>query len=127
MITSIWDITLTVSDLGRAVRFYEATLGLQKKYQFGDYAGFDCGGVEIGMKTWGELAPPRDGEPCINFLVRDINEAYKDLKEKGVVFEKEPREVQWGGIIAAFADPDGNSLQITQMDWGKYFKTCAPS
>jgi lactoylglutathione lyase len=127
MITSIWDITLTVSDLGRAVRFYEATLGLQKKYQFGDYAGFDCGGVEIGMKTWGELAPPRDGEPCINFLVRDINEAYKDLKEKGVVFEKEPREVQWGGIIAAFTDPDGNSLQITQMDWGKYFKTCAPS
>ncbi|OQX92436.1 MAG: hypothetical protein B6D58_02940 [candidate division Zixibacteria bacterium 4484_95] len=73
MIKRIWDITLTVSDLGRAVSFYENILGLQKKYEFRDYAGFDCGGVEIGLKTWGELEKPRKGEPCINFIVDDID------------------------------------------------------
>ena len=31
-----------------------------------DYDGFDCGGVEIGLKTWGKIEKPRQGEPCIN-------------------------------------------------------------
>lgn len=29
------------------VDFYKNVLGLQKKYEFEDYAGFDSGGVEI--------------------------------------------------------------------------------
>jgi len=33
----------------------------KKKYEFKDYAGFDCGGIEIGLKTWGELENPRKG------------------------------------------------------------------
>jgi len=46
LIKRIWDITLTVRDLKRAVDFravdfYENVLGLQKKYEFKDYAGFD--------------------------------------------------------------------------------------
>jgi len=53
MIKRIWDITLTVKNLKKAIDFYENVLGLQKKYEFKDYAGFDCGGVEIGLKTWG--------------------------------------------------------------------------
>jgi len=31
MIRRIWDITLTVKDLKKAVEFYEDVLGLQKK------------------------------------------------------------------------------------------------
>ena len=41
LIKRIWDITLTVRDLKRAVDFYENALGLQKKYEFKDYAGLD--------------------------------------------------------------------------------------
>ncbi len=47
MISRIWAVTLTVSDLKRATGFYEQVLGLPKKYEFRDYAGFDCGGVEM--------------------------------------------------------------------------------
>jgi len=60
MIKRIWDITLTVSDLKNAIDFYENILGLTKKYEFADYAGFDCGGIEIGLKTWGQLENPRE-------------------------------------------------------------------
>ncbi|MFQ6118214.1 MAG: VOC family protein, partial [Candidatus Bipolaricaulia bacterium] len=49
VIKRIWDVTLTVADLKRAVQFYGDTLGLQKKYEFSDYAGFDCGGIELGL------------------------------------------------------------------------------
>ena len=126
MIKRIWDITLTVRDLKRAVDFYESVLGLQKKYEFKDYAGFDCGGIEIGLKTWGELEKPRKGEPCINFLVEDIEDAYKRLQEKGVEVIEGPKETLWGSLILLFEDPDGNILQLTEIDWGEYFKACAP-
>lgn len=54
MIRRIWDVTLTVKNLKEAIEFYQNILGLQKKYEFDDYAGFDCGGVELGLKTWGK-------------------------------------------------------------------------
>jgi catechol 2,3-dioxygenase-like lactoylglutathione lyase family enzyme len=120
MIDRIWAVTLTVADLDRAVSFYEGVLGLTKKYQFQDYAGFNCGGVEIGVKTWGELGKPREGEPCIDLLVEDLDESYRELKAHGVVFAKEPRDTLWGGRIADFTDPDGNTLQLTQILWEKY-------
>ena len=79
MILRVWDVTLTVSDLERAVDFYGRVLGLPKKYQFPDYAGFD----------------------------------------------KEPHDTPWGGRIALLVDPDGNRLQLVQIDWHKYFTACA--
>jgi catechol 2,3-dioxygenase-like lactoylglutathione lyase family enzyme len=125
MITHIWSVTLTVSDLERAVRFYGDVLGLAKKYQFRDYAGFECGGVEIGLKTWGELQPPREGEPCIDLAVQSVDEGYETLSSKGVEFDKRPHDAQWGARIAVFKDPDGNTLQLTQVDWKRYLETAA--
>ena len=126
MIKRIWDITLTVGDLKKAIDFYGSVLGLQKKYEFMDYAGFDCGGVELGLKTWGEMEKPRKGERCINFLVESIDEAYKSLQQRGVKIIEGPKETLWGARIFLFEDPDGNILQMTEVDWEKYFKACAP-
>ncbi len=126
MIKRIWDITLTVSDLKKAVAFYDNILGLQKKYEFRDYVGFDCGGVEIGLKTWGEKEKPRKGEPCIDFLVDSVDESYRTLKEKGVNFIKEPEDTLWNSRIAVFSDPDENILQMVQIDWGRYFVAHIP-
>ncbi len=125
MIKRLWDITLTVRDLKRAVDFYGRVLGLQKKYEFQDYAGFDCGGVEIGLKTWGEIEKPRKGEPRINFMVEDIEEAYEILKENSVKIIEGPKETPWGGRILVFLDPDGNTLQFTEIEWSRYFRACA--
>jgi len=125
MIRRIWDITLTVADLSRAVDFYQDILGLPLKYRFADYAGFDVGGVELGLKTWGELEPPRKGEPVVNFLVDDVDRACQELSARGVKFTKGPEDTPWGGRIALFEDPDGNTLQLTQIDWRKYFSACA--
>ena len=82
MVRRIWDVTLTVRDLGRAVHFYQEILGLPLKYKFHDYAGFDLGGVELGLKTWGSLEPPRK-EPIVNFLVDDIDRVFAELAKKG--------------------------------------------
>ena len=125
MILRVWDVTFTVSDLERAVDFYERVLGLSKKYQFSTYAGFDCGGVEIGLIP-GTPAGEQEGAPCVDFLVRDVDAAYRTLRERGVRFLKEPHDTPWGGRIALFADPDGNVLQLVQIDWPRYLAACAP-
>jgi catechol 2,3-dioxygenase-like lactoylglutathione lyase family enzyme len=125
MIRRFWSITLTVSDIDEAVHFYETVLGLPMKYRFGDYAGFDCGGVEIGMRTWGERENPREGEPCLDLMVDDVDEMYADLRERGVNFVQPPKDAQWGARYAVFTDPDGNKLQLTQVDWSKYYAVCA--
>jgi len=126
MIARIWSVTLTVEDLRRAIGFYEGVLELTKKYEFKDYAGFDCGGVEIGVKTWGEREKPRAGEPCIDLLVGDVDSVYRRLVGKGVEFSKEPHDAVWGARIALLKDPDGNVLQLTEIQWPKYLATIAP-
>jgi predicted enzyme related to lactoylglutathione lyase len=125
MILRVWDVTFTVSDLERAVEFYERILELPKKYQFSTYAGFDCGGVEIGLRP-GTPVGEQEGAPCVNFLVRDVDEACRTLRERGVRLLKEPHDTPWGGRIALLADPDGNRLQLVQIDWRGYFAACTP-
>jgi len=122
VIKTVWGVTFYVSDLKKAKRFYEETLGLQKKYEFSTYVGFECGGVEVG------LIPKPDGTiPCgdlatVEFLVDDVDKVCDELKAKGVRFVTELHDETWGGRQAAFKDPDGNVLEVTQIDWKKYFE-----
>jgi catechol 2,3-dioxygenase-like lactoylglutathione lyase family enzyme len=122
MIKSVWGVTLSVSDLKEAIAFYEKTLGLNKKYEYSSYAGFQCGGVEVGLtvvkKEKGHIA----GAPSIQFLVDSVDAVYEELRKKGVDFVRSPHDEPWGGREAGFLDPDGNLLEVVQIDWRKYFE-----
>lgn len=126
MIKTVWCVTFYVSDLKRAAKFYEETLGLEKKYEYSSYVGFECGGVEIGLiprLTEGQKASPLS--PSVEFLVDDVEKVYNELKNKGVKFIKELHDEPWGGRQATFTDPDGNILEIAQINWEKYFSVSA--
>ena len=43
----------------------------------------------------------------------------------GRTFTREPEDALWGARIAVLSDPDGNVLQLTQVQWRKYFAVCA--
>ncbi len=118
----MWGVTLTVSDLDRAVDFYGRVLGLQLKYRFRDYAGLDCCGVEVGLKAWGGRAPPREGEPVLEFLVDDVDSACERLSREGVEVIEGPRDVDWGARVAVVKDPDGNRLSLIQLNWREYLR-----
>ncbi len=122
MIKSVWGITLSVSDLKKAIVFYEKTLGLSKKYEYSSYAGFQCGGVEIGLRPSRKERGRIEDAPSIEFFVDDVDTIYEILKKKGVDFVKKPHDEPWGGREASLLDPDGNILEFMQIDWKKYFE-----
>lgn len=126
MIKAVWCVTFYVSDLKKAVEFYEETLGLEKKYEYSSYVGFECGGVEIGLiPRLKEEEQVSLVSPSVEFIVDDVDKAYEHLKDKGVQFIQELHDEPWGGRQAMFTDPDGNILEIVQINWEKYFEASA--
>jgi catechol 2,3-dioxygenase-like lactoylglutathione lyase family enzyme len=131
LIKSVWCLTFYVSDLEKAAKFYEETLGLDKKYEFSSYVGFQCGNLEIGLvpkpqgKTRSQKQTAGEKGPSVEFLVDDVEETYTELRRKRVKVAGELHDEAWGGRQAAFADPDGNVLEFVQINWEKYFSISA--
>ena len=120
MIKTVWRITFYVPNLEKAAEFYEETLGLEKKYEYSSYVGFECGGVEIGLilkVTERQKVSP--ASPSVEFLADDMEKVYKELKNKGVKLIKELHEKPWGEKQATFTDPDGNIIEITPDKLGE--------
>lgn len=107
MIKRINHITFFVSDLKKSVSFYEKILGLKKTGEWSNYAVFDVGGMDLALGPGGKKGR-KEGAPDIYMSVDDVDEAYKNLKEKGVKFVTEPKNQYWGGRTATFLDPDDN-------------------
>jgi predicted enzyme related to lactoylglutathione lyase len=117
----LWYANVFVSDLKRAVEFYQSTLGLPLRFQeeqFG-YASFTPEGIRLGIARVDPNAAESAGlvgrHTGIGWGVADLNAAYEDLKAKGVQFTMVPTKQPWGGFMAMFADPDGNVFYLDQL------------
>jgi catechol 2,3-dioxygenase-like lactoylglutathione lyase family enzyme len=113
---------IAVKDLDRARRFYEETLGLETKEDFGEGVVMKSGDTIVNVYK-SEFAGTNKAT-ALNFDVDDIESEVKELKEKGVFFEHydlpglEQRGdlyVGEGGFKTAwFKDPDGNILSLIE-------------
>lgn len=100
-------IILPVSNLKKVVPFYENILGLKKIKELPSIAFFDVGGIQFGLVKGKKVG--------IHLLVDDVDKTYQRLKEKGVKFVAEPKDLPWGERTATFVDPDGNTFTIEQF------------
>lgn len=107
MIKRIRNITFPVSDLKKDVDFYGNIHGLKKTGEWGNYAIFNVGGVELALEP--------KGTPMTFLLVDDVDEAYRTFKERGVKFVTEPKDQYWGGRTAEFADLDENQFILVSF------------
>ena len=114
------NVTVYVSDMDRAVRFYSETLGLKLAYRFDNHwASVEAGrGLTIGLHPASKQAPAgRKGSMAIGLeLSGSIKDAVKALEAKGVRFQGVTNEGK-AGAFAGFEDPDGNQLYITELNW----------
>ena len=117
-------LTLGVSDLKQAIRFYEGVLGWKKADSPDGVAFFQAGGVIFGLFPHEELARdmkmPAAALPgyrgiTIAYNARseaEVDRIFADLKAKGVKIIKPPEKVFWGGYSGYFADIDGHHWEV---------------
>lgn len=126
MINKIMAVALIVSDLQKAIGFYQNKLGLKLKSNEDGFANFETKGATLallekkvaeGLTGKGKVdADANLPRPAILAwdTVENVDALYKELKGKGVEFVVEPKTMPWGQRVAYFSDPDGNLWEISQ-------------
>jgi predicted lactoylglutathione lyase len=116
-------VTLGVTDLGRAVGFYER-LGWRRAVQGAEgVAFFQCGDSALALYPLGDLArdaglaPARvaTGAVSIALNVRSraaVDAALGEAAGAGASVVKPAAETAWGGYVGYFQDPDGHLWEI---------------
>ena len=112
--------TVAVSDLEKARRFYEDTLGLAVWQEMPDERIVLYGNADNTLQIYESANAGTNHATYVTWEVDDIHDVAEALRDKGVVFEHYPDmpnvELEgdvhrWDEQLAAwFRDPDGNIL-----------------
>jgi catechol 2,3-dioxygenase-like lactoylglutathione lyase family enzyme len=115
-------ITLGISDLDRARRFYEALGWKSGAAPEDDVVFFQAGGMIVAL--WGRDKLAEDsavtvgsgwGGITLAYNTRSPDEVDKVIEEAraaGATIGREPGETFWGGYSAVFIDPDGYPWEV---------------
>lgn len=114
----LYAIRIFVRDWAAATAFYRDTLGLTERFREDamGWAEYDLDGPCIGLQR----VDPDDEEGAalvgrfigLSLQVDDIAATHAALAARGVPFSSPPEKQEWGGSLAQFEDPDGNSLTL---------------
>jgi catechol 2,3-dioxygenase-like lactoylglutathione lyase family enzyme len=113
MIECINAVTLSTSDMARAVAFYQA-LGFELKYGGPDasFTSFHAGHSAINLRTGMPAAPPL---ARIIFWVSDVDEQHALALAAGLKPDFTPRDASWGERYFHIDDPDGQGLSFAKL------------
>ena len=108
-------VILFVSDMNKSVQFYRETLNLPLKKESDEWTEF------FNKETVLALHPARHKENLksgqhilLGFSASDFDDTINKLKEKGVVFFKNPKEEGFGKH-AIIEEPDGHLISIVKL------------
>ncbi|MFI6237325.1 VOC family protein [Micromonospora sp. NPDC050784] len=111
-------LTLLVTDLPRSLGFYRDVLGFSEVDQGAHNAVLASGTTRLVLREVTGAAPISRRLVHVNLEVNDIEAAYERLRGSGVRFTYAPRVVNRGTKLevwaAAFRDPDGHGVALTQ-------------
>ena len=114
-------VTLGVSDLGKARRFYEA-LGWRAAAGPEDVVFFQAGGMVVALWSRDELAADSGVEDSGGWggvtLAHNVaapaavDAVIEEARAAGAAIARESAETFWGGYSGVFHDPDGHAWEI---------------
>ncbi|MEX2652882.1 MAG: VOC family protein [Acidimicrobiia bacterium] len=109
-------VILRTSDLDRAVGFWSDQVGLALLGRHEAFAFLDGGSVQVALNQVDrEIEDLSMTEVVLE--VEDVFASHREMSERGVPFEIEPRVVNTDGVrtllAAHFYDPDGHAGSIT--------------
>ena len=112
---------IPASDVARARKFYEQTVGLRPKEEYAGGVIYECGGVDVFMYPTSNAGTSKASQAY--WEVDDVEKEVAELKARGVVFEeydmpgvqmRNSIAVGGGAKTAWFKDTEGNILAISQ-------------
>ena len=112
---------IPASNISRARKFYEQTVGLTPKEEFAGGVIYECGGAEVFMYPTRNAGTSAASQAF--WQVEDVEAEVAGLKARGVVFEeydmpgmamKNSIATAGGAKTAWFKDTEGNILAISQ-------------
>jgi catechol 2,3-dioxygenase-like lactoylglutathione lyase family enzyme len=119
---------LNVSNCHACLQFYRDVLGFKVTYasETNDYVELDTGTTQITLLQQQRLKDVMGNAEAVlekhsdrialSFKVRDLDEAIRFLKARGVEFINKPWEFpDWGFMSAFLRDPDGNLIELQQL------------
>ncbi len=125
-------LTLGVSDLNKATKFYEAVLGTPPNTSYDGVTFIELPGAWISLYPLEKLAEDisteipviRSGFSGVTLAHNarskdDVVKIVKRAESAGARVVKEPQETFWGGFSGYFADLDGYYWEIA---WGPMFE-----
>ena len=124
-------VTLSVSDLARARKFYETGLGWKVSPESqGDIVFFQLGGVVLALYSRDRLAADANVSPngggfrgvTLAHNVReksDVAKILEDARAAGAKILKPAQDAFWGGHSGYFADLDGHLWEVA---WNPQFR-----
>ena len=109
----IGQISRSVGDIEKSIDWYQNKVGLTHLYTYRKLAFFDCGGTRLFLEERERPSP----ESVLYLRVPDINAAYDELEQRGIVFASAPHLIhrhddgveEW---MAFFDDLEGRTLAI---------------
>jgi predicted enzyme related to lactoylglutathione lyase len=110
---------IPASDVARARKFYENTVGLTPKAEYAGGVIYECGGTEVFMYLTSNAGTSKASQAY--WQVDDVEAEVAELKARGVVFEEYEgmamrNSIATGGgaKTAWFRDTEGNILAISE-------------
>lgn len=111
-------LTLLVSDLANSVAFYRDRLGFHEVDNGDGTSVLASGGTRLLLRSAPNLDKVKRRLTHLNLEVGDIDGEYARLRDSGLKFTYPPRVVNRGAQLelwaAAFQDPDGHGVALTQ-------------
>lgn len=115
-------ITLGVSELGRARRFYEALGWKTGAGDEDDVVFFQAGGMIVALWDRAKLADDSSVEDgggwggvtlALNLgSPAEVDAVIEEARTAGAKIGREPGETFWGGYSGIFIDPDGHPWEV---------------
>ena len=112
---------IPASDVARARRFYEGTIGLRPKQEYAGGVIYECGGADVFLYPTPNAGTSKASQAF--WQVADVEKEVLELKSRGVTFEeydmpgikmKNSIATAGGAKTAWFKDTEGNILAVSQ-------------
>jgi catechol 2,3-dioxygenase-like lactoylglutathione lyase family enzyme len=125
-VVGIGHIAIRVKDIDRTLDFYRDKLGFKEMFRLHRDGKLwlmylrvtDTQYIELFPEAVGDRAPGRDANG-LNHLCLEIDSldaAVEELTEAGVTITREKQMGADGNLQAWIEDPDGNRIELMQMD-----------